>query len=773
VAAVLQHACTGRRREGAVRTRRIFNSCWRRKIVSLSAVTVCALSMVGGGATAQEEAPKRAARLETVVVTATRTGLAPDQPSASVTVLDRQDITDSADIAVDDILRAIPGFSLYRRSSSMVTSPDLDPEAQGVTLRNIGPSGTSRALVLVDGVPLIDPYDGQVFWGKIPKENIERIEVVRGAGASLWGNYAMAGVINIITRKPTDTGAAVEASYGTDNLTDDDLYVSGRSGKFLVGLEGNFFNTDGFPIVASDQRGPIDGNASSRHEIFNGRVGYQLNDTDTVFLHGQYFDENYNSGTPLRTSGTSAGLIDLSTLIHTDDGSEWQAQVFSNMQSFHIQFTETSTACSACHSSLSQPARRNLKPLVVRHAAETDPHEGIVDDRTAEHRTLYQTVPFTDVGGSLVWSRRVLERLVTTAGADLHWIDGQSRDQFYDEEGADVELRRRSDGKQFFGGVFLQGIYTPEERWEIALGGRIQVWDNYDGTVTDTPDVGVASTTAFSSQTHVDFDPKLSASYRATDWLTVRGAVYRAFRAPTLAELYRRSAVEGLQMLPNPDLTAEHLTGAELGVDLPLLDNFDLRTTGFWDEIKDPVTNIDVDPDLCQTPTGEATGRAGQDEEGGATCRMRANLGLARTVGAEVEALYEIFPPVTLYGSYLFADGTMVSAPGHPDIQGKALQQVPPHTFTLGVRYTNPALFTFQLEGRFVDDQFEDAENDEPMSSYFILNGSLSRRLPFWNGQVFIAAQNLFDREYIVDRGGGIFKTGTPLLGYGGVRFKL
>ena len=256
--------------------RRISNARWGEQLFSFSVVAVCVLTTIAAGALAQEETPKRETRLETVVVTATRTGLSEGEPAASATVLDQQDVQVSADITVDDILRTIPGFSLYRRSSSLVTPPDLDTEAQGVTLRNIGPAGASRALVMVDGVPIIGAFDGQVFWGKVPKESIDHIEVVRGSGASLWGNYAMAGVINIITRKPTETGAALKATYGTDGLTDDYLSVSGRQGKLMVGLEGDFFNLDGFPVVASDQRGPIDGNGSSRHEVFNGRVGYAL-----------------------------------------------------------------------------------------------------------------------------------------------------------------------------------------------------------------------------------------------------------------------------------------------------------------------------------------------------------------------------------------------------------------------------------------------------------------------------------------------------------------
>jgi iron complex outermembrane receptor protein len=703
---------------------------WVAGLVRSHVMAACVLPLLAaGGAAAQERATNAEVRLEPVVVTATRTGLSQESPPASVTVLDHDDVQSSADVAVDDILRTIPGFSLYRRSSSIVTPPDLDTEAQGVTLRNVGPAGASRALVMVDGVPLIGPFDGQVFWGKIPQESIDHIEVVRGSGASLWGNYAMAGVINIITRKPTETGAALKASYGTDGLTDDYLAVSGRSGKLTIGLEGNFFNLDGFPVVASDQRGPIDKDASSRDEVFNGRVGYQLSDAASVSLHGQFFDQAYNYGTRLRTAGTTAGLIDVSGTVHTDDGSEWQGMLFSNTQSFNIQFSE---------------------------ANDMGPY------RSSENLSLKQTVPFTDLGASLVWSRRIRDPLIVSAGVDLHWIDGQSRDQNFDPDTGLPRGNLRSDGKQFFSGFFLQGIYTPTPQWEIALSGRVDMWTNYDGTqngVDTDPDTLVTTTTAnrFESRTRATFNPRLSVLYRLTDWLHLRGAAYRAFRAPTLAELYRESQVEGLKLHPNPNLDPERLNGAEIGVDLPLRDDFDLRATGFWNEVDNPIENVDV----------------AFDAMGNATDRRRFNEGLARTFGAEVEGLYEVVPDLFLSASYLFADGTLVhAAPQDKDLEGFQLAQIPPHTATVAAEYRNPRLLTARLEGRFVDEQFEDQEHMDKQGSYFILNATLSRQLPFWNGEVFIAGENLTDRQYTVDHGGGIQQIGSPLLVHGGLRFR-
>lgn len=700
-----------------------------------SLVALCTVATIGAVAVAAEDAPKRAVQLEPVVVTATRTDLATEPPAASVTVLDHQEIESSASIAVDDLLHTIPGFSLYRRSSSIVISPDSDPEAQGVTLRGIGPSGSSRALVMVDGIPLIDAFSGQVFWGKISQEQIDHIEVVRGASANLWGNYAMAGVINIITKRPQETGAAVKASYGSNNLTDNNLAITGHKDQLSVALEGNLFNTDGYPIVAADERGPIDGDASSRHYTFNGRTTYTLSDHASVVLAGQFFDENHNDGTPQRKSWNQSGLIDLGGHLVTDDGSEWQAMLFSNMQTFQIQFTNMNEA------------------------------------RTAETRTLLQTVPYTDVGGSFVWSRAALPQTLLTAGLDLHAIDGQSRDVFFDELGRDIEMTQRGDGKQFFTGLFLQGIYTPTDRWEISLGGRVDVWSNYDGTLTITPDDAPATHTAFGSQTKAYFNPRLSVLYRASEWLHLRAAAYEAFRAPNLAELYRESRVEDLTFLPNPRLTPERLQGAEGGVDLPIRENLDVRATGFWTQIQDPITFVDLEPDDCERDMKMGGGHGAQEEEE-ATCRQLFNLGLAHTLGAELEAVYEPRPDLKFYGSYLYANAILVRDPLDRELEGKALAQIPPHTFTLGSQFSDPRLFTLRVEGRWVDEQFEDQDNRETLSSYVVINASLSRSLPFANGEVFIAAENLLNREYPVDMGGGILKIGSPLLGHGGVRFR-
>jgi outer membrane receptor protein involved in Fe transport len=148
---------------------------------------------------------------EAVTVTATRGERRTGDVPASVNVLDREDIKQSPALVADDLLRQIPTFSLFRRTSSLASHPT----AQGVSLRGIGPSGVSRTLVLVDGVPNNDPFGGWVYWSRVPLESSDRIEVVDGSTSSLYGNYAMGGVINFVTNPPTAKTLDVKAQYGS------------------------------------------------------------------------------------------------------------------------------------------------------------------------------------------------------------------------------------------------------------------------------------------------------------------------------------------------------------------------------------------------------------------------------------------------------------------------------------------------------------------------------------------------------------------------------
>ena len=140
------------------------------------------------------------AAVEQVVVTATRPPEPVGQAAFSVTTVDAAALTQSD--RLDAALKQVPGLSLFRRTSSLAANPTT----QGVSLRSIAPSGAGRALVLLDGVPMNDPFGGWVIWTALPAEDIGRAEIVRGAGAGPYGAGALTGTISLSERDSDEAG---------------------------------------------------------------------------------------------------------------------------------------------------------------------------------------------------------------------------------------------------------------------------------------------------------------------------------------------------------------------------------------------------------------------------------------------------------------------------------------------------------------------------------------------------------------------------------------
>jgi outer membrane cobalamin receptor len=658
-----------------------------------------------------EEPP---ARLDPIVVTPSRLEQRAGDAPAAVTVLTREDVRQSASQTVDDLLRQVPGFSLFRRTSSLVGHPTT----QGVSLRGIGPSGTSRALVLQDGIPVNDPFGGWVYWDRIPLPAIEQIEVVRGGGASVWGNYALGGVIQVLTRRPTARGAWAEASYGSHNTLNLDLLLTEAQGPFRLSLEGSYFTTDGYPIVQENQRGAIDINADSKHAAFNGRLEWAPSSDVSLFLSGNYYDEDRGNGTALQINNTHAGTLAAGGRIRLREGEELRGSVFLQLQSFLSTFTNQAA------------------------------------DRNSETLALSQEVPTTSVGGSIGWSRQIGDHLLA-AGADLRWVDGETDERVFVNG---VFARTRvAGGEQLVAGAYLQDVWTPHPAWELSGGVRLDYWHSYDGERRDTPPpVGVPPSQTFGDTERVAVSPRVAALFRPWPDTRLRASAYQGFRVPTLNELYRVFRVRNDVTVANAELKPERLTGGEVGV-AQRWGPAEARLTGYWNDVKDLVANVTLTQRLPDCPPGT-------------TCRQRQNLDLARIRGIEAEVDVTLARDWRFLVSYLFADAKVVDASQQPALEGKRLAQVPRHTGTVSVRYDNPAIVTATASARFVGDQFEDDLNTLRLGSYVVLDVFLSRAITRWS-EVFFAVENLLDKTYAVGRStDGVTTIGAPRLIRGGVR---
>jgi outer membrane receptor protein involved in Fe transport len=356
---------------------------------------------------------------ETITVTATRTETRVADTPASVVVLSREALQTSAAPALDDALRQVAGFTLFRRTGSRVANPT----SQGVTLRGVGASGASRALVLDDGVPLNDPFGGWVYWGRVPRTAVERAEVLRGGASDLYGSSAMGGVIQFIRRR--DDALTVDASAGSDAGTS--LFWGNARGSIAAEL----FRTSGYVLVREGERGAVDVEADSRHGVLDGTLRY-----GTAFARGSYYSESRNNGTPLQRNDTRSGHVAL--------GGDWlggalAVRAYGSDQDYFQTFS------------------------------------AIAANRNSETLTVEQSVPSTGAGGSAQYTRPLGRRHVVIAGTELRTARGTSDELRFTQNGT---FRVEAGGRQTTAAAYLEDLFAIAPALSVTGGIRFDGWRN-------------------------------------------------------------------------------------------------------------------------------------------------------------------------------------------------------------------------------------------------------------------------------------------------------
>jgi iron complex outermembrane recepter protein len=190
-----------------------------------------------------QEAPVQdSINLGTIVITSSRTNENLSEISSTVNVIDTEDIETSTAKCVPDLLKTVAGVDTYDSSGAGT--------AGRINMRGFWGSMSTHQMVLVNGIPQNSLQDKLVDWNSIPLDNIEKIEVVKGAGQALYGVDSMSGVINIITKDPEFTNKnKVEVSYGTfdtqnykistSGYLDKISYLFGASRKLTKGFRSN------------------------------------------------------------------------------------------------------------------------------------------------------------------------------------------------------------------------------------------------------------------------------------------------------------------------------------------------------------------------------------------------------------------------------------------------------------------------------------------------------------------------------------------------------
>jgi outer membrane cobalamin receptor len=371
--------------------------------------------------------------------------LASETPAA-ITVLDQQQLETIPGVNLDDRLRQIPGFSLFRRTSSIVANPTT----QGVSLRAIGSSGASRTLVLWDSIPVNDPFGGWVYWTRIDPAFISEVDVDRGASTSIFGDRAMGGTISLFSPEPQREHLFADVLAGNEGTADVAAGYSNAWGPWGLTLHSREFTTDGYYITPAQLRGTVDNKANVRFATGEMLLTY-LGVADRLAIHLDILAEERHNGTELTHNSTGLGTVG-GHYTHSWSNDQISILAFHTQEQFHSTFSSVS-------------ANRNKETL-----------------------TSKQTVPVYDYGGAAYWQHHGTNgpfKWNTIVGADADDTHGISRDYSYS-----THILTPSGGTLLEHGVFGQG--------DVSIGparffaGIRQQYTGENGETFVSPNGGVA-----------------------------------------------------------------------------------------------------------------------------------------------------------------------------------------------------------------------------------------------------------------------------------------
>ena len=643
--------------------------------------------------------------LQQVVVTASRSAETLASVPQSVSLITGTDIANTPAQELDDVMRLVPGIDLLGYSGEA-----QHPTSDSIGMRGLGGTaqGISRALVMVDGIPINDPFFGYIQWGRIPLENIERVEVVRGGGSPLWGNYAEGGVINVITREPSVQQVVLDGgggSYGTYRGSGYGAYFPTDATKLQA--FASFDGTSGFQQVPTYERTPFNVPTSYRAANVQLRDTLDLSDDFVGHMSLYYHDNHQQLETTIDRNSQNIYTV-------TADGKK----LFSGDASLTATAFYTYSSFTTNNSTYF-PDETDL-------AATTDSLNEIHDVRAH------------DVGASLVWYQKLSGPIANyMVGADLRSISGVDNTDHYIAPDFSPEFTTTaSHGEQVFVGAFGQIASVPITALQLSLSGRFQSLQNTDGY-----DGSLGGAGAVPDRTFTSFDPRLDVRYALGAGLALRGAYYQSFRAPNISDQFYTYAAGGFVMLPAPFLQPEKLRGGEVGLDYSrpgLRSQFTLYRTDINNYIViEPTTNAIYSP-------------------AGWYVVENQNIASVRAQGFESEVNWDVGAGVSASLAYTLADSIVESNPLDPASVGQQIVDVPRNKVAVSLSYRNQRGWSVASQAYWVD-RTDWASPDHTNPGYpgaisadphFLLDATGSYPLAK-SVEIYLKIQNLLDRHYI------------------------
>jgi vitamin B12 transporter len=659
-----------------------------------------------------------AATHEDIVVTGRGLREAEGEAVFSEVEIGRDRLTGSASGRLEEVLREVPGFQLFRRSDAR----SANPTSQGATLRALGGNASSRLLLLLDGVPQTDPFGGWISWPAYDPERLDRVRIVRGGGSGVHGPGALAGTIELESASPADlAGVGGRLAYGSRDSRDVRASAGLPLGRGLLALSGAWASGDGFIPIVRGQRGAADRPAPYDQASLAVRGaapiggGVELQASSLLFRDAR---ERGTAFSDIRTEGADASL----RLV----GPRWSALGYVQIRDFYNSFAAVGAG------------------------------------RAAATRTSEQySVPSTGVGARFEL-RPDVGAVELRIGADARHVEGETRERFAFVSGTGTRGRVAGGRTLTFGG-FAEAALRKEDV-TLTAGGRLDRWAIAGGRLTERVlATGVVLTdTAFRDRSGWQPTGRAGIAWRAAEGLTLRTAAYLGWRLPTLNELYRPFRVGADATAANAELAPERLEGAEAGLDWQPAGGIRIGLTLFASRLEDAIANVTLGQGPGTFPGVGFVAAGGE-------YRRRQNLDAIVSRGLELDAGWRR-GPWSLSAGWSWADAEVRARAAALPLAGLRPAQTPRNSFAATAAWAEGGR-SASLTVRYTGAQFEDDLNRQRLPDALTLDVAVT-----WPVAARLAiearAENLTNARVLAGvSGDGTLERATPRTLWIGLRF--
>ncbi len=690
----------------------------REIIVFLSAATVlCAGSVYAADTPTVSD-------LDEVVVSATKTKQTVYEAPAGISVVSAADIEKHNVRTITEAIGMLPGVVDARPQG-------MSDVGSGISIRGYG---ENDILVLYDGMPLNDAYEGGVNWNAVAIDDVEKIELVRGAASSLYGGRAVGAVINITSKNPDKNTVKVYASYGSNDTWKKGIYVAQKLSdrlSFSFGYENK--TTDGYlkkysyasKGSAKTPSGTVGtgavthirntnktvyllgypGTGASKDNTYNFKLKYKFAEGQTLTYRYTHDEYRYFGHDPVSYIKDADGNMLFNGSVLLPDGKYYNFDEsdftdyngFRNVDIHALNYRDEKSKFSA-----------NFGFTNVKDAGYTTGSDFAGEGSGSKNHYPNKSYKLDfqkewEIGknqliAGMDFQKDSMDYMKETVA---HWGDKNSVSKVNSKMG----------GTNLTISAFIQDCYSFNKEWKMYAGLRWDRYRKYDGYYHD-----VTSDVKQEESTYNELSPKLAFEYIPNERSTYYVSYGHSFNPPTLYQMYRHDPSYGY--IANPDLDPESTNTFEIGMKQKLNKKTTLTLSVYSARTKDLISAV----------------KSG-------SYRQYVNIDEAKRNGFETELTHAFTPALTGYINYAYVDAK--------DGDGETIYSIPRHTFHAGLSY-NRDKWSGYFEAEYVSSMKEPGEISHAMYSddaKYTMN--LGVNYKFAKGAVVgFAVNNLLNRDY-------------------------